>query len=34
MVALTEAPTLEKKLKHSIEVVVDRLVRATASSGV
>lgn len=26
VVALTEAPTLEKKLKHSIEVVVDRLV--------
>ncbi len=26
VVALTEAPPLEKKLKHSIEVVVDRLV--------
>jgi len=26
VVALTEAPTLEKNLKHSIEVVVDRLV--------
>ena len=26
VVPLTEAPTLEKKLKHSIEVVVDRLV--------
>ncbi len=31
VVALTEAPTLEKKLKHDIEVVVDRLVaRASA----
>ena len=26
VVALTEPPTLEKKLKHTIEVVVDRLV--------
>ena len=37
VVSLTEPPTLEKKLKHSIEVVVDRLVAkrraATPSSG-
>ena len=26
VLALTEAPTLEKKLKHTIEVVIDRLV--------
>ena len=36
VVSLTEPPTLEKKLKHSIEVVVDRLVakaRRRPSSG-
>ena len=31
VLALSEAPTLEKKLKHTIEVVVDRLVAKPAS---
>ena len=32
VVSLTEPPTLEKKLKHSIEVVVDRLVAEGAAT--
>ncbi len=33
VIQLTEPPTLEKKLKHDIEVVIDRLVSREASSG-